>query len=66
MLRREMSLVRLILIYLLGLMAGAQGALYLYDTFEDGTSEPLSGVIALLFVLVGLGFIARSFRHPRA
>jgi hypothetical protein len=37
--------------------------LYLYDSFDDGVSEPLSGAIALAFVGAGLGFIAWSYRR---
>lgn len=62
---RELSIWRVLLIYLLGLLAGVQGALYLYDTFDDGVSEPLSGGIALVFVAVGLGAIAWSYRRGR-
>jgi len=64
--RREITLARVLLIYALGLIAGIQGALYLYDTFDDGMSEPLSGVIALVFVAVGLCAIGIAFRGPRA
>ena len=64
--RIELSIWRVLLIYLLGLMAGVQGALYLYDTFDDGVSEPLSGGIALLFVAAGLGAIAWSYRRGSA
>lgn len=64
--RRELSLGKVLLIYGLGLLAGVQGALYLYDTFDDGVSEPLSGIIALAFVVVGLGVVAGSFRRPKA
>ena len=64
--RLELTIWRVLLIYLLGLMAGVQGALYLYDTFDDGVSEPLSGAIALLFVAVGLGAIAWSYRRNPA
>ena len=64
--RLELSLRRVLLIYLLGLMAGAQGALYLYDTFDDGVSDPMSGAIALVFVVAGLGAIAWSYRRGKA
>ena len=62
--RHELSLGKVLLIYGLGLVAGVQGALYLYDTFDDGVSDPLSGVIALAFIVLGLGFVAWSFRRP--
>jgi hypothetical protein len=37
--RREVSLGRMLGVYALGLITGTQGALYLYDTFDDGVSE---------------------------
>ena len=61
---RPLSLGRVVAIYALGLLAGIQGALYIYDTVDDGVSEPLSGAIALAFVAAGIAFIARSFRRP--
>ena len=60
--RRPITLARVLLIYLLGLVAGLQGALYLSDWLDDGVSEPLAGGIAVAFVLVGLAGIARSYR----
>lgn len=60
--RYSVSLARLLAVYLLGLVAGVQGALYLYDTLDDGVSEPLSGGIALAFVLIGLAVVARTPR----
>ena len=64
--RLDLSIWRVLLIYLLGLVAGVQGALYLYDTFDDGVSEPLSGGIALAFVAAGLAAIAWSYRRNPA
>jgi hypothetical protein len=61
--RRDLSLARVALIYVLGLLAGVQFALYLFDTFDDGVSEPLSGAIGVLFLLVGVAVIARTFRR---
>ena len=52
---------RVLLIYVLGLAAGAQAALYLYDTFDDGVSDPLSGAIALVLLITGIAIIIRSF-----
>jgi hypothetical protein len=63
--RRDLSLGKVLLVYGLGLAAGAQAALYLFDTFDDGVSEPLSGVIALAFIAVGLGVVAWLFRRQR-
>lgn len=64
--RPQLSLARVLLIYTLGLLAGVQGALYLYDTYDDGVSEPLSGWITRGFVALGLGVVAWSFRTSRA
>jgi hypothetical protein len=62
---RHVSLGRVVAIFVVGVMAGAQGALYVYDTVDDGVSDPLSGGIALVFVAAGIGLIARSFRRAR-
>lgn len=61
--RRDLSLARVVLIYTLGVVAGVQCALYLFDTFDDGVSEPLSGGIGLLLLLLGVAVIARTFRR---
>jgi ABC-type uncharacterized transport system permease subunit len=61
---RTLTLGRVVAIYVLGLVAGVQGALYLYDRFDDGVSEPLSGFIALAFLGAGAAVIARTFRRP--
>ena len=66
MLRARISLLRALVFFGLGLLTGTQGALYLYDTFDDGVSDPRSGVIALLFLLVSLTFILWSFRRRRS
>lgn len=63
--RREISLGKVLLIYLLGLMAGVQAALYLFDLFDDSVAEPLSGGIAAAMVAAGLGLVAWTFRRPR-
>jgi hypothetical protein len=64
MYRRELSLGKVLLVYGLGLAAGAQTGLHLFDTFDDGVSEPLSGVIALAFLAVGLGVVTWLFWRP--
>jgi uncharacterized membrane protein YfcA len=61
--RRDLSLLRVVAIYVLGVLAGVQCALYLFDTFDDGVSEPLSGAIGILFLLFGVAVIARTFRR---
>jgi SNF family Na+-dependent transporter len=64
--RKDLSLGQVLLVYGLGLVAGAQGGLYIFDTFDDSVSEPLSGVIALAFLALGFGVIAWLFRRTRA
>lgn len=62
--RREISLGKVLLIYLFGLMAGVQAALFLFDLFDDGVAEPLSGGIALAMVAAAVGFVAWTYRRP--
>jgi hypothetical protein len=62
---RQLSLGRVVAIHAMGIVAGAQGALYIYDTVDDGVSEPLSGLIALAFLAAGIALIAATFRRPR-
>lgn len=52
--RAELSLRRVLLVYAWGLVAGAQIALYLYDYFDNGVAEPLSGWIAIGLASSGL------------
>jgi hypothetical protein len=61
---RELSLTRVLLVYAAGVAAGVQGALYLFDTFDDGVADGKSGAIGLVFLALGLAFIFRSFRKP--
>lgn len=57
-----MSAGSVVAIYALGLAAGIQVALYLFDRFDDGVADARSGIIGLAFVLLGLGAIAFLFR----
>jgi hypothetical protein len=63
--RPNPSLGSVILIYASGLATGTQSALYLLDTWDDGVSEPLSGLIALAFLAASAALIAASFRRSR-
>lgn len=60
--RAPISLWRTLAIYVLGLVAGTQVALYLYDRYDDGVAEPLSGALGALFVLVGIVAVAWTYR----
>ncbi|MFL5541441.1 MAG: hypothetical protein ACJ8J0_20815 [Longimicrobiaceae bacterium] len=40
-----------------------QGALYLFDVYDDGVADWRSGAIAVGFVAAGLAAIALSFRR---
>lgn len=44
-----------------GLIAGVQGALYIFDLSDDGIADWRSGMIALVFLAFGLGFVLKSF-----
>lgn len=62
--RAELTLGQVFFFYGWGLLAGAQLALYLYDYFDDGTAEALSGLIGIGLVLFGtLIILARYRRH---
>lgn len=61
--RRALTVGRVLVIYLAGLLAGVQGAIYLFDGYDDGVADWRSGVMALALVLLGLALIARTFRR---
>lgn len=61
---RSIGLGRAIAIYSSGLLAGVQVALYLFDLSDDGVADWRSGVIALVFIGLGLVLIFRTFRSP--
>ena len=50
----EASLARVLGVYALGVLGGVQVALYLFDRFDDGVADALSGVIGAGIVAVGL------------
>lgn len=52
--RAWISLGRTVLVYILGLVAGIQSALYLYDYYDDGVASSLSGAIGGVLVLIGM------------
>jgi hypothetical protein len=64
--RVSSSRARVVIVYVLGVATGVQAALYLWDTWDDGVSDPLSGVIAVGFLLASSSFIAYSFARSRA
>lgn len=63
--RTEYSLLGTLLIYLLGVFAGVQIALYLSDYFDEGVAEPLSGWIGVGFLAVGFAVVLRPFVRAR-
>jgi pilus assembly protein TadC len=63
--RTEHSLLGTLFIYLLGVLAGVQIALYLFDYFDDGVAEPLSGWIGVGFLAVGLAVAMWPFVRAR-
>jgi hypothetical protein len=64
-LRAELSLARVLAIYVAGAIAGAQIALYLFDLYDDGIADVRSLLIGLVFLALGLIFALRSFRAAR-
>jgi hypothetical protein len=63
--RAELSLARVLVIFLAGVLAGVQIALFLFDLYDDGTAELRSGLIGLIFLLLGLAFAIWSFRKRK-
>ncbi len=61
--RTEHSLLGTLFVYLLGVLAGVQLALYLFDYFDDGVAEPLSGLIGVGFLAAGLAVVLWPFVH---
>ena len=55
---------RALAFYCSGLVAGVQSALYLFDLSDDGVADWRSGAIALVFIVLGLVLLVRSFRSP--
>lgn len=63
--KREMTISRVLLVYLTGLVAGVQLALYLFDRYDDGVADARSLWIALAMIAIGVGFVAWTFRRRR-
>ena len=63
--KRELGLGRVLVIYLAGLVAGVQLALYLFDRYDDGVADARSLWIALAMIALGIGFVAWTFRGRR-
>ncbi len=61
--RREMTSGRVLLVYLAGLVAGVQLALYLFDRYDDGVADARSLWISLAFITIGIGLITWMFRR---
>lgn len=64
--RAELTLGQVLFFYSWGLVAGAQLALYMYDYFDDGMAEALSGLIGVGLVLLGTLIILARFRRRAA
>lgn len=59
--RTEHSLMGTLFVYMLGVLAGVQIALYLFDYYDDGVTEPLSGLIGIGFLAAGLAVVLWPF-----
>ncbi len=55
------SFLRTLVVFVLGLISGAQVALYLYDYYDDGVADPRSLLIGIVMVGFSVGFIVYSF-----
>ena len=62
--RAELSLARVLAIFVAGVIAGVQIALYLFDLYDDGIADFRSFLIGLILLVSGLIFALRSFRPP--
>jgi hypothetical protein len=58
-----MSIRRALAIWILGLIAGIQVALFLFDLYDDGVADWKSCVIGLVFIAAGLLFVTATFRR---
>lgn len=58
---KQLSLRRVLAVFVLGLVSGAQIALYLYDYYDDGIADPKSLLIGIGMLGASLGFILYSF-----
>jgi len=56
-----MGPARAFAIYLAGLVAGVQSALYLSDYYDDGVADWRSGAVAVVMIALGVGFVLRQF-----
>ena len=63
--RAEHTLIRVLAIYALGVIAGVQTALYLFDFYDDGIADFRSGLIAVLLLFLGLIVVGWSFRKSK-
>ena len=61
MMRGPISARRLVAAGIVMLLAGIQVGLWLADYFDDGVQSPLSLVIGLTMLAVGMGIIAMPF-----
>jgi hypothetical protein len=63
--KAEHTLGRVLAIYIGGLVAGMQIALYLFDLYDEGTADIRSLVIGLLFLAAGVVFAVWRFRRSK-
>ena len=58
---KNITLTRVVLIFLSGLISGIQIALYLFDFYEDGIADIKSLFIGILFIIISFVFILFTF-----
>lgn len=59
---KHISIGQVLTIFALGLVCGIQAALYLYDLYDDGIADGRSALIAVLLIVLGLGYVLFVFR----
>ncbi len=59
---KKLTLLRVFVIFILGLISGIQVALYLYDYYDDGIADYKSLLIGIIMVVLSVGFIIFTFR----
>jgi len=59
---KELSIFRMLIVFLLGLACGVQTALYLFDYYDDGIADIKSALIAGAMIAFSVGFIIFTFR----
>lgn len=63
---QNISLLRVLGIFTLGLVSGIQIALYLFDYYDDGIADVKSLLIGIGMVAASVGFVLLSFAKAKS